>query len=55
MADSKKLRFSTPSILNIFLKKIQGLIIGLVGQIDVKELNSQASNIKSAHLKTIQI
>ena len=39
MADSKKLRFSTPSILNIFLKKIQGLIIGLVGQIDVKELN----------------
>ena len=31
MADSKKLRFSAPPILNIFLQKFQGLVLGLVG------------------------
>ena len=31
MDDSKKLRFSTPPILKIFLQTFQGLVIGLVG------------------------
>ena len=35
----KKLRFSTPKILNIFSQKIQELILGLVGKIDVKDSN----------------
>jgi hypothetical protein len=30
MADSKKLSFSTPPILNIFLRKFQGLVLELV-------------------------
>ena len=35
MADSKK----TPPILNIFSLKFQGLVLGLVGQIDAKGIN----------------
>ena len=38
MADSKKLRFSTPPILNIFFQKIHRLVFGLVGLIDAKAL-----------------
>jgi hypothetical protein len=34
MADSKKLSFSTLPILNIFLWKLHGLVIGFVGLID---------------------
>ena len=34
MADSKKLSFSIPSILNIFFQKFHGLVFGLVGLID---------------------
>ena len=30
MADSKKLSFSTPPTLNIFLRKFQGLVLDLV-------------------------
>jgi hypothetical protein len=30
MADSKKLSFSTPPIINIFLRKFQGLVLELV-------------------------
>ena len=36
MADSKKLSFSTLPILNIFLRKFYGLVLGLVGLIDAK-------------------
>ena len=36
MADSKKLRFSKSPILKIFLRKFQGLILGLVALIDEK-------------------
>ena len=40
MADSKKLRFSTPPNLNIFSRKFQGLVLGLVvGLIDAKGIN----------------
>ena len=39
MVDSKKLRFSTPSILNIFFQKIHELVLGLVGLIDVKGID----------------
>jgi hypothetical protein len=38
MADTKKLRFSTPPILNIFLQKFHGLVLELVGQIDTKSI-----------------
>ena len=34
MADSKKTHFSAPPILNIFLLKLHGLVLGLVGLID---------------------
>ena len=37
--DSKKLRFLTFPILNIFLRKFHGLVLGLVGSIDVKAIN----------------
>ena len=36
MADTKKLRFSKPPILNIFLQKFYGLVLWLVGFIDAK-------------------
>ena len=39
MANSKKLRFSTPPIFNIFPQKFQELVIGLEGLIDVKGFN----------------
>ena len=39
MADSKKLSFSIPPILNIFLKKFHGLVLGLVGLIDAKGID----------------
>ena len=39
MADSKKLRFSTPPILNIFSWKFHGLFLVLMGLIDVKGIN----------------
>ena len=39
MADSKKLSFSIPPILNIFFQKFHGLVIGLVGLIDVKGID----------------
>jgi hypothetical protein len=39
MADSKKLRFSTPPILNIFLRKFHGLVLGLVELIDAKGID----------------
>ena len=35
----KKLIFSTPLILNIFLPKFHGLVLGLVGQIDANGSN----------------
>jgi hypothetical protein len=31
MADSKKLRFSTPPILDVFSQKFERLVLGLVG------------------------
>ena len=34
MADSKKMSFSIPPILNIFFQKFHGLVLGLVGLID---------------------
>ena len=37
MADSKKLSFSIPPILNIFLQKLHGLVLGLVGHINTKD------------------
>jgi hypothetical protein len=39
MADSKKLRFSTPPILIIFFQKFHGLVLGLVGLIDAKSID----------------
>ena len=36
MADSKNLRFSKPPILEHFSQKFQGLVLGLIGLIDVK-------------------
>ena len=36
MADSKILSFSTLPILNIFFQKFHGLVLGLVGLIDLK-------------------
>ena len=39
MADSKKLRFSTPPILNIFFQKLHGLVLGLVRLIDVEGID----------------
>ena len=36
MADSKKLSFSTPPILNIFFQKFHRLVLGLVGLNDAK-------------------
>ena len=39
MADSKKLRFSTPPILNIFSLKFHGLVLGLVQLIDAKGID----------------
>ena len=37
MADSKKLSFSIPPILNIFFQKFHGLVLGLVELIDTKD------------------
>ena len=39
MAESKKLRFSTPTILNIFFQKFHGLVLGLVELIDAKGID----------------
>ena len=39
MADSKKLRFSKPSILKIFLRKFLRLVLGLVGLNDAKGID----------------
>ena len=39
MADSKKLRFSKALVLNIFLRKFHRLVLGLVGLIDVKDID----------------
>ena len=36
MADLKKARFPTPPILNIFLQKFHGLVLGLIELIDAK-------------------
>ena len=36
MADSKKQRFSKSPILNIFLSKFYGSVLGLVGLIDAR-------------------
>ena len=44
MADSRKLRFSTPPILNIFLRKFQGLVGG-VENFSFLELAIFASNL----------
>ena len=39
MADSKKLSFSKSPILNFFLWKFHGLVLGLVGLIDAKGID----------------
>ena len=39
MADSKKLSFSIPPILNIFFQKFHGLVLGLVRLIDAKGID----------------
>ena len=39
MADSKKMRFSTPPILNIFLRKFLRWVLGLVGLNDAKGID----------------
>ena len=39
MADSKKLRFSKPPILNVFFQKFHGLALGLVGLIDARGID----------------
>ena len=39
IADSKKLRFSTSPILNFFPPKFHGLVLGIVGLIDVKGID----------------
>ena len=36
MADLKKARFPAPPILNIFLQKFHGVVLGLVELIDAK-------------------
>ena len=36
MANSKKLSFSTPPILNIFTQKFKGLVLGSVEYIDAR-------------------
>ena len=38
MADSKKLRFTKPTILNNFLPKFQGLVLGFTKGMDVAQL-----------------
>ena len=39
MAAKKKARFSKSPILEIFLRKFHGLVLGLVGLNDVKYIN----------------
>ena len=39
MADSKKLSFSTPPILNVFFQKFHRLVLGLLGLSDVKGID----------------
>ena len=39
MADSKKLSFSTPPILNIFFQKFHESVLGLVGLNDAKGID----------------
>ena len=39
MADSNKLRFSKLPILKIVARKYHGLVLGLVGLIDVKSID----------------
>ena len=39
MADSKKGHFSNSPILDIFLQKFNGLVLGLVGLIDAKGID----------------
>jgi hypothetical protein len=39
MADSKKLSFSIPPILNICFQKLHQLVLGLVGLIDAKGID----------------
>jgi hypothetical protein len=51
MADSEKLRCSTPPILNHFSWKFQGLILGLVGLIDVKGLTYLAVRLSDITTK----
>ena len=40
MADSKQLSFSKSPILKFFLQKFHGLVLGLIGLIDAKAINS---------------
>ena len=40
----KKTEFSKPPILNIFLRKYQGLVLGTVGQIDFRPYVRQHDN-----------
>ena len=37
--DSKNVIFSNPPILNIFSPKFQGVVLGLIGQIDAKGID----------------
>jgi hypothetical protein len=39
MADSKQLSFSKQPIINIFSQKFQKLVLGSIGEIDLKGIN----------------
>jgi len=42
--EAKKLRFSTPFILNLFSQKIQGMVLGFVEYIDGKGIRMKISH-----------
>ena len=46
MAHSKKLRFSTPPILNIASRKMQEFFLGLVEYIDAKGINAARQAVR---------
>ena len=52
MADSRTLRFSTPTILNFFSQKIHGLVLGLVGILDAKGIDVRAASTYTAERLT---
>ena len=53
MANSKKLRFSIPPILDIFFQKFHGLVLGLVRLIDAKGIDVAQPKYMAMRLSNI--